>query len=61
MNSRLNLRVFRVMSSLRFFAVVREGLGEMDKEIEADSQSGRLDFLVQEAREEKANGTLKDL
>jgi hypothetical protein len=32
-----------------------------DKEIEADSQSGRLDFLVQEAREEKANGTLKDL
>jgi len=32
-----------------------------DKEIEADAQSGRLDFLVREAREEKAKGTLKDL
>ena len=29
-----------------------------DKEIEADSQAGRLDFLVREAREEKAKGTL---
>jgi hypothetical protein len=32
-----------------------------DKEIDADSQSGRLDFLVREAREEKAKGNLKDL
>jgi len=32
-----------------------------DKEIEADSQAGRLDFLVREAREAKATGTLKDL
>jgi hypothetical protein len=32
-----------------------------DKEIEADSESGRLDFLVREAREEKATGTLKGL
>ena len=32
-----------------------------DQEIEADSQAGRLDFLVREAREEKATGTLKDL
>jgi len=32
-----------------------------DKEIEADSESGRLDFLVREAREEKSKGTLKDL
>jgi len=32
-----------------------------DKGIEADSQAGRLDFLVPEAREEKATGTLKDL
>jgi hypothetical protein len=32
-----------------------------DKEIEADSVSGRLDFLVREARDEKAKGTLKDL
>lgn len=32
-----------------------------DKEIEADSQAGRLDFLVREAREEKANKTLKEM
>ena len=32
-----------------------------DQEIEADSQAGRLDFLVREAGEEKAKGTLKDL
>jgi len=32
-----------------------------DKEIEADSEAGRLDFLVREAREEKAKGTLKEL
>jgi hypothetical protein len=32
-----------------------------DKEIEADSQSGRLDFLAREAREEKTKGNLKDL
>lgn len=32
-----------------------------DKEIEADSTTGRLDFLVREAFEAKAKGTLKDL
>ncbi|MGE3976235.1 MAG: hypothetical protein AB7F94_01450 [Nitrospira sp.] len=32
-----------------------------DKEIEADSEVGKLDFLVREALEEKAKGTLKDL
>ncbi len=32
-----------------------------DQEIEADSQTGRLDFLVREAHEGKAKGTLKDL
>jgi hypothetical protein len=32
-----------------------------DKEIEADSQSGRLDFLVREAHKEKAKGTLKEM
>jgi hypothetical protein len=32
-----------------------------DKAIEADSQAGRLDFLVREVCEEKAKGTLKDL
>jgi hypothetical protein len=32
-----------------------------DKEIDADSQAGRLDFLVREAQEDKAKGNLKDL
>jgi len=32
-----------------------------DQEIEADSQSGKLDFLVREAAEEKAKDKLKDL
>jgi hypothetical protein len=32
-----------------------------DKEIEADAQAGRLDFLMHEARKEKNKGTLKDL
>jgi hypothetical protein len=32
-----------------------------DKEIEADSQAGRLDFLPREAREEKAKGTLREI
>ena len=34
---------------------------QWDKEIEADSRAGKLDFLVREAHEEKAKGTLKDL
>jgi hypothetical protein len=32
-----------------------------DAEIEADSETGRLDFLVREAQQEKAKGTLKGL
>jgi hypothetical protein len=32
-----------------------------DQEIEDDSQAGRLDFLVREAREDETKGTLKDL
>ena len=32
-----------------------------DKQIEADSRDGKLDFLVREARTEKAKGKLKDL
>jgi hypothetical protein len=32
-----------------------------DKEIEADSEAGKLDFLMREALDEKAKGTLKDL
>jgi hypothetical protein len=31
-----------------------------DREIEADSQSGRLDFLVREAHEEKAMTKISD-
>ena len=32
-----------------------------DKEIAADSDAGRLDFLEREVREEKAKGTLRNL
>jgi hypothetical protein len=32
-----------------------------DTEIEADSAAGNLDFLLREAEEEKAKGTLNDL
>jgi len=32
-----------------------------DKEIKADSKAGKLDFLIREALDEKAKGTLKDL
>ncbi|HSV99304.1 MAG TPA: hypothetical protein VLI39_03970 [Sedimentisphaerales bacterium] len=32
-----------------------------DEQIEADSESGRLDFLIQEALDEKAKGNLRDL
>ncbi|MEO6203187.1 MAG: hypothetical protein ABIU05_22225 [Nitrospirales bacterium] len=32
-----------------------------DEEIEADSEAGKLDFLMREALQEKAKGTLKDL
>jgi len=32
-----------------------------DKEIEADSRAGRLDFLAQESRDEKAKSTLRSL
>ena len=32
-----------------------------DKEIEADSAAGKLDFLVREALDEKAKRTLKNL
>ena len=32
-----------------------------DRQIEADSASGKLDFLLMEAQEAKAKGTLKPL
>lgn len=34
---------------------------EWDKQIEADSESGKLDFLVKEALEEKTKGKLRNL
>ena len=32
-----------------------------DKELEADANSGKLDFIVKEANDAKYNGELKDL
>ena len=34
---------------------------EWDQQIEADSDDGKLDFLVAQATEAKRNGTLEDL
>jgi hypothetical protein len=34
---------------------------EWDKQIEADSESGKLDFLVKEAMDEKSRGNLREL
>jgi hypothetical protein len=34
---------------------------EWDREIEADLELGKLDFLIEEALEEKAKSKLKDL
>jgi hypothetical protein len=33
---------------------------QWDKQIEADSDAGKLDFLIREAVEEKAKGRLKE-
>ncbi len=35
--------------------------GKWDRQIEKDSGSGKLDFLIEEALEEKRTGKLKDL
>ena len=48
------------------YARLREWFAERDwekwdKQIEADSASGKLDFLVKEARDEKVKGKLKVL
>ena len=32
-----------------------------DNEVTEDSQSGKLDFLLEEAMSEKSNGTLKEI
>lgn len=33
---------------------------QWDKQIEADSEAGKLDFLIQEALDEKAKGLLRE-
>jgi hypothetical protein len=38
----------------------REG-EKWDREIEEDSRTGKLDFLLREARDAKSKGTLKEL
>ncbi len=35
--------------------------GQWDRQIEADAEAGRLDFLTLQAREAKGQGTLEDL
>ena len=35
--------------------------GQWDRQIQADSESGKLDFLVKEAMDEKNRGKLRDL
>ena len=42
-------------------AVWLMSVSEWDKQIEADSQSGKLDFLVKEAMDEKSRGKLREL
>jgi len=34
---------------------------QWDKQIEADSEAGKLDFLIEEAMDEKARGLLREL
>ncbi len=41
--------------------VVESNWERWDEEIEADSEAGRLDFLVREALDERTKGTLRDL
>ena len=59
-------RLARNTKELLEFAEIFRWLSEKDwdrwdKDIEADSQAGRLDFLGREADEEKDKGNLKDL
>jgi hypothetical protein len=62
MNSRQISRGFPARSSPSFSGGSSEKEWESwDREIEADSQAGRLDFLLREAHEEKAKGTLKEM
>jgi hypothetical protein len=40
---------------------VERDWNQWDRQIEADSEAGRLDFLIQEAFEEKTQGRLREL
>ena len=42
-------------------SVNKKNWDKWDKQIEANSKSGKLDFLVAEAMKEKEKGTLKEL
>ncbi|MBI2304968.1 MAG: hypothetical protein HYU86_09535 [Chloroflexi bacterium] len=39
----------------------RKDWGKWDKQIEADSEAGKLDLLIREALVEKAKGEIKEL
>jgi hypothetical protein len=41
--------------------IIERDWAEWDKQIEADAASGRLDFLLEEAQEEKRQGRLRPL
>ena len=48
------------------FVRLRQWISELDwerwdRELEADAEAGRLDFLIAEAREAKDSGTVVDL
>ena len=47
-------------SNLRKWFIDRDW-EKWDSQIEADVKSGKLDFLIEEAMEEKSKGKLKDL
>ena len=40
---------------------VERDWAEWDSQLEADSDAGKLDFLLAEAREQKQKGTLREL
>ncbi|PIV44621.1 MAG: hypothetical protein COY75_00485 [Nitrospirae bacterium CG_4_10_14_0_8_um_filter_41_23] len=65
------LKVAEIMTAIedlpeKDFVRLREWFSEKDwqkwdRQIEADSESGRLDFLIKEALNEKNKGQLKEL
>ena len=41
--------------------IIERDLERWDRQIERDSESGRLDFLIKEAFDERENGKLKEI